>query len=365
MNSAIIEFADKKYQIPFDLLDKAKEFYTLFQLFEEYTVPNGDLSVGHSSYSIDDMYTLFEKTYRNDSKITLRNNISSLRVLLGLLGVDKVCITDFLMPERIVELLKSKNYQKATIKNHLHTVVKMFRLFGEVIPRGYEIEIGILIDDIQKNKSFQATDKESKVLKYLENNIETIREKLNIQIRNSDNGPKKFLTYMKMVLFTLYVDCPPLRRDWMTVKYRTENLSTDSQENYYNVHTTELTLNSFKNRKSYGKPMKFLLSDYPVALDAMNKWIEIHPKLNNGCPLFLNKRRDALKGSSFNVVMEEIFNIRDNGGNRLKISCNILRKHYIISNILNKTPKPEKIAEIHRIMCHSASTALKEYSKNI
>jgi len=344
---------EKIYEFHPDLLDKFKTYLELDDIFSSCLIEAVE-AIKQPTYTMNEITDLFENTFKTDSLSTRKNNLSTLNSILKLLEKTDVCIDYFHNSEDIITLFRNQsNLQKSTIKNYLHLVVKLYRICAIEPPRTYYTEIGVIKEEIEQLKSFEATPKEKIQLVWLEQHEDNLRQRL---INSTTCLSAKPINFEKLALFSLHIDFPTFRREWGTIMCVSKDLD-DGKTNYYNKVSSKISLNSFKNKTINTPQMECFLNTYPNVLETLNNWINIHPMKDLTIfPLFINKSGKAIKQSTFNSLMKEIFDDRP-------ISVNILRKLYVKKHVFSGIHTPEDIKEIHRIMNHTSDTALNEYAK--
>jgi len=358
---------DLTYQFHPDLLSKFQQYLELDDIFrdciieddsKEYKTPEVEekevkiIKVYHTACTLNEMETILKDKF-DDNELTLKQNMSYLKCMLKILNKDVIDINHYFSPKYIIGLFNKQKLQQSTVKNYLHMVMKIFKCFDMEPDEEYYLEIGKIKKEISEQKSFQASDKESIQLKWLEKNEDRLRERLTNSTLPEGAEPQ---TFGRLALFVLHVDYPCFRRDWKSVQVVREDL-TDGVINYYNINTSKISLNSFKNKSVRVPTMEAYLNKYPDVHNTVNNWLDVHPMREEATfPMFLSKTGKPIKMSTFNLLMNSIFDDR-------KISTNILRKYYIKKNVFSGTKTPSEIKEINRIMCHTIDTALSEYAK--
>jgi hypothetical protein len=304
----------------------------------------------YQNFTIEDMKGLLKQT--GNKKITIKNNISQLRRIKEILKIEFISLHEFNKVDSVISEICKIIYTPRTKMNLFLMIKKVYTMTGIECPDKYFKIIGTLKSQHDSNYTTKASIKELPLLQYLQKNEQAIREDLVEKIKN--NFP---LDVMKLALFDCYINMPSLRKDWSNVQVTTTDF-TDKKTNYLNITTSKLCLNSFKNQDDIRLPnMIVYLNKYPIVLDSINSWIKRHPmKHLKTYPLFLNSRENPLEGGSMDNLLHKIFG--------KKISCNVLRKYYIMMNCYYKEITPEKMIETCRVMCHSPSTSLKIYAKS-
>jgi hypothetical protein len=302
--------------------------------------------------TLNEMETILKDKF-DDNPLTLKQNMSYLKCMLKILNKDVIDINHYFSPRYVISLFNKQKLQQSTVKNYLHMIMKIFKCFDMEPDEEYYTEIGKIKKEISEQKSFQASDKESIQLKWLEENEDRLRERLTNSTLPEGAEPQ---TFGRLALFVLHVDFPCVRRDFKSVQVVREDVD-DGVTNFYNMNTSKLCLNSFKNKSPHVPQMIAFLNKYHEVHNTVNNWLDVHPMREESTfPMFLSKSGKPIKLSTFNLLMNSIFDDR-------KISTNILRKYYIKKNVFSGTKTPSEIKEINRIMCHTISTALSEYAK--
>ena len=306
-------------------------------------------------YAANEMLGVLGTRFPDESTVTHKNNVAALNAILKVLGHRDVSIEYFLDAKDVINTLKTKTkVQASTLKRYFHVIKKLFTLYDFEYPDEYYDEIGRLKDEIDSNKSFNASGKEKFLLQWLDKNEDRLRQRLTNSV---EHKTAKWTHFQRLCLFSLHIDFPCFRREWAAIICTTKDID-DGVTNYYNRTTSKICLNSFKNKSDWKPQMVCFLNKYPTAYRHMVEHLKHHPRAEGDTfALFLNVRLKPLKQTSFNAAINRIFDNKP-------ISVNILRKYYVNKHIYTGTHTPAEVAEIHRVMNHTANTALNEYSKS-
>ena len=372
---------DRRFEFSADLLSKFQEYLILDDIFSQYeiledkeeeqdldldivednyisfppTPPPSPITPTSQSYTFEEINNIFRVRFSSESDYTLRNNASTLRSLAKIFkNYVTVNIDMFHDSALVISKLNETKLKPSSKKSYYHTIVKFYKCLNIIPPKGYYNEIGILKTRAQEDKVFTANVKEKPLLQFLRDNEDMLRERL---LNNIVNKNVSWMHFQKRVLFSLYVDFPPFRKEWKDVICVPEDMN-GSEHNYYNRNTGKICLNNFKNKSENNPQMSCNINSYPKVKNVLDEWLEHHPMSEEiEYPMFLNKSGNKLKDGTFNTMMHVIFDGK-------KISVNILRKYYVSKHIFTGIHSPKEIKEIHRIMNHSADTCITEYAKS-
>ena len=325
------------------------------EIKEEVKVVEQILPIAYNLYEIKNK---FKNDFTSDSEITLKNNVQTAKSFMGMLGRDHLYINDFITPENIIELVEANYPHKPTQRLKYLFVRKLYKCLDSIdnCPQEYYERIGRIKGVMDSNKTTNASEKEIHLLRFLKDNSEMLRDRIQNQIDHKETK-KKWFQYQRMALFCLYMNCNTIRKGWRSFMVVKKNLPDDDETNYYNQMTREVVLKDFKTDKRYGI-ISFFLTDYPIALEAVDNWIDNHPFKNEKVfRMFVSKTKKDISPSNFGKLLNEVFGDK-------KISVNVLRKFCQYNEYKNPKSTAKSRTEMLRIMGHSANVSLEYYQKD-
>ena len=338
-----LKYDDKTYKVPILMLSKFQQMVELMLEFKPYLYDineQGCLSFDELKKAINEKFTEVTES----SNITLH---SCLKTIFLSMNSDEFDLQMLYNSNKVLNAIDQKTDKNNTKASYYNAIVKAFQLFDLETPQIYYSKIDNC-KSIKKDEKYVMTDKESHGLTTIKKNIDLYESQCIDRIKNDPT----FYHYQQLMIFYLYTEVPPIRRDYCNMKMNSRKDSV----NWIDTKTGIVHMNYYKNVKSRnGGPYTFDISKYPKAWSAFKNFIDIHPNKDVVGATFLlsSKGKDLIVTNNFNRELSKIF-FRGCG-------VDLLRKYFLSKFVKVEDVKAEE--EYARIMRHSIRTRNENYIK--
>lgn len=344
-NFQILKNGFDTYKLPYELLSKFQNLLSLINELKPYIYKIEEEGI----IPFDDLKQLIDEKFPETSATsTNKTTYQNLKSIFTSLNSDEFDLNILHKTDLVEQMINNKTDSNNSKSSYYNAILKAFQMYQMDMPRFYYDKLNEL-KEIKTESMFKMSDKDSNNLKNLIDNISTLEEKL---ISAVDSDPS-FENHQKLTLFYLYIEVPPIRRDYVNMSLNSNN----NKLNWVDTSTGIVYMNIYKNVKSkQGGSYMFDIKLYPKAWKAFQNFINIHPFKSTPCShLILSNKNKPLNPSNFNKLLSSVF--------FTGCGVDLLRKYYLSKIVDVEDIKQQD--EIARIMRHSIRTRNENYIKEL